>query len=122
MRDTSSVGPPQAGVKSPIWLLNAPIITADGLFRCRTIPLRDAHELIREHGFESAIGHVQTAAVLSELLGIECPMRRIEFRQQAGQQALIFRLARRLEEGQVLEDRDDFARIGYTFMLLTREA
>lgn len=119
---TFPVTPEHAEVKSPILLLNAPIITNDGLFRCQTIPLYDARDLIQQHGFESAIGHAQTAAVISELLRINCPLRRVEFQQQAGQQALVFRLARRLEEGRVLQRRDEFAQIGYSFMLITREA
>lgn len=107
---------------SPVWLLNAPIVTADGLFRSRTITLEAAQQLVREHGFESAIGHAPTAAILSDLLGIECPMRRIEFKQASGQQALVFRLARRMEEGRVLQSRAEIEEVGYSFVLLTLEA
>ena len=114
--------PDSAPKPSPVWLLNAPIITADGLFRSRTLTLDEARDLVRRHGFASAIGHAQTAAIVSELLGITCPMRRIEFRQRCGQHALVFRLARRLEEGRVLQDREAIERVGYGFMLITREA
>lgn len=107
---------------SPIWLLNAPVITAEGLFRSRTLSVDEARALVLTHGFDSAIGHAQTAAIVSELLGIDCRMKRCEFRQLPGQHALVFRLARRLEEGQVLHDREDIERMGYSFMLITREA
>jgi hypothetical protein len=112
---------PPPSQSAPLWLLNAPIITADGLFRCRTICLDEARRLIETRGFESAIGHAPTAAVLSDLLAIECPMRRVEFRQTAGQQAIIFRLARRIEEGRVLHSRAEIEQTGYSFLLLTRE-
>lgn len=85
-----------------MWLLNAPVITAEGLFRSRTLSVDEARALVRAQGFVSAIGHAQTAAMVSELLGIDCPIHRCEFRQRPGQHALVFRLARRLQEGQVL--------------------
>lgn len=107
---------------STVWLLNAPVITADGLFRSRTLSADEARALLRAQGFASAIGHAQTAAIVSELLGIDCPMNRHAFCQRPGQRALVFRLACRLEEGQVLHDRRDIERVGYSFMLITREA
>ena len=107
---------------APVWLLNAPVITTDGVFRSRTLSIDEARALVRTQGFESAIGHAQTAAIVSELLGIHCPMNRHEFRQRPGQRALVFRLARRLEEGQVLRDRWAIEHVGYSFMLITREA
>ena len=106
---------------SPVWLLNAPIITANGLFRCRTICLEEARGLIEVHGFESAIGHAPTAAMLSDLLRIDCPVRRREFRQAPGQQAIVFRLARRLAEGRVLHSQAEIEDVGYALLLLTRE-
>lgn len=106
---------------SRIWLLNAPVITANGLFRSRTLSLEEARALVQTHGFASAIGHAQTAAIVSELLGIDCPMNRAEFHQLCGQHALVFRLAHRLDEGQVLHDRKEIERVGYSFMLVTRE-
>jgi len=104
----------------PVWLLNSPIITADGLFHSRTLSLDEARAIVHECGFVSAVGHAQTAAVLSRLLGINCPVNRIEFRQQAGEQAIVLRLSRRLQEGQVLHSPDEIERIGYDFRLITR--
>lgn len=113
---------PPSQQATPIWLLNAPIITVDGRFHCRTISLDEARRLVHEQGFESAIGHAPTAALLSELLAIDCPVNRVDFRQAPQQRALVFRLARRLEEGRILRDRDEIEQIGYAFMLMTREA
>lgn len=107
---------------SPVWLLNAPVITAEGLFRSCTLSFDEARALVQAQGFVSAIGHAQTATLVSELLGIDCPIQRCEFHQRPGQHALVFRLARRLQEGQVLHDRQDIERVGYSFMLITREA
>lgn len=107
---------------SRVWLLNAPVITTDGLYRSRTVSVDEARALVRARGFASAIGHPQTAAIVSELLRINCPMSRIEFRQDPGQDALVFRLAHRLEEGQILQDRREIEHVGYSFVLITREA
>lgn len=119
---THPAPPNDCDARSPVWLLNAPVITAEGLFRSRTLSFDEARTLVRTQGFASAIGHAQTAAIVSELLGIDCRMNRYEFRQRPGQRALVFRLDRRLEEGQVLHDRRNIERIGYSFMLITREA
>jgi hypothetical protein len=113
--------PPASSPAAPVWLLNAPILTAEGLFRCRTMVLDEARALVAAQGFESAIGHALTAAVLSDLLAIDCPVRRVEFQQAQGQLAIVFRLARRIEEGRVLHDRAEIEKVGYSFLLLTRE-
>jgi hypothetical protein len=106
----------------PVVLLNAPVLTSTGLFRAREVGLDEAQARVARVGFESAIGHAFTAQILSELLEIDCPMHRIEFRQQPGQEALVFRLARRLEEGQVLASREEIAAVGFSFMLIERLA
>ena len=108
--------------RSPIWLLNAPVITAEGVFRSQVVSVAEACRLVHENGFESAVGHTQTASILSSLLGVACPMRRIEFQQKPAQRALVFRLARRLAEGQVLHGRDEIDAVGYSLLLITREA
>lgn len=113
--------PPASCSAAPVWLLNSPIVTADGLFRCRTISLDAARALVAERGFESAIGHALTAAVLSDLLAIDCPVRRVEFQQAPGQLVIVFRLAQRIAEGLVLHDRVAIEKVGYSFLLLSRE-
>lgn len=113
--------PPASCSDAPVWLLNSPIITTNGLFRCRTISLDEARALVAEQGFESAIGHALTATVLSDLLAIDCPVRRFEFQQAQGQLAIVFRLAQRIAEGLVLHDRVAIEKVGYSFLLLSRE-
>lgn len=106
---------------NPVVLLNAPVVTSEGVYRFEQISPEEARSLVHRQGFKSAIGHAPTAIVLSELLNVDCPMNRVEFRQQPGQVAIVFRLARRLEEGRILVDRFEIEQIGFSFALLTRE-
>jgi hypothetical protein len=55
-------------------------------------------------GFEvqSAIGHQSTADVLSKLLDMEIPVNRTEIKLKRGDILIVFQLATRLPEGQVL--------------------
>ncbi len=105
----------------PVVILNAPVVTLEGLYRFRQISIEEARMLLRGRRFDSAIGHAKTAHALSEILQVDCPMRRIEFHQMPGQTALVFRLARRLEEGQVLQSKAEIEKIGFSFALLTRK-
>lgn len=104
----------------PLVLLNAPIMTADGVYTLRELELCQARDLVSTRGFESAIGHEATAKLVSELLGIRCPMRRVTYRQQPGQTALVLRLGRRMEEGKVLSNRAELEEAGFSFAVLTR--
>ena len=106
---------------NPVVLLNAPVVTSEGVYRFEQISPEEARSLVHRQGFKSAIGPAPTALVLSELLNVDCPMNRVEFRQQPGQVAIVFRLARRLEEGRILVDRFEIEQIGFSFALLTRE-
>lgn len=101
-------------------LLNAPVLTNDGKYRMRSLPVEEASALVRAHGFDSAIGHAQTANIISRLLQIDCPARRVEVRQRPGQVALVFRLTRRLEEGRILHSTEEVEQIGYSFATLER--
>jgi hypothetical protein len=103
-----------------IGILNAPIITADGLFRCETISLESARELLNRHDFISAIGHASTADILTELLEIDIPVNRISFTQEVGQKAIIFKLKSRCPEGVILT-KSEIEALGYEFKLITRE-
>ena len=114
--------PAGAAAALPIALLNAPVLTAMGWFHVAPISLQDACDLVAARDFVSAIGHAATAAVLSELLGIDCPQSRIDFQQAPGQAALVLRLARRLPEGRVLHSRAEVEAWGFSLALLTRLA
>lgn len=56
---------------------------------------------------------------MTTLLDVEIPMNRRLFAQQLGQQALVFKLNGRPEEGKILSV-EEIEQIGYKFQLLTR--
>lgn len=103
-------------------LLNTSILTSTGNYTIIDVDLDTARNFISEYGVEkldSAIGHESTAKIMSTLLGVEIPVNRQMFRQAVGQQALVFKLDGRPEEGKILTV-EDIERIGYKFQLLTR--
>lgn len=109
-------------MKHPIALLNTAILTTDGEYTIRTIPVEQARELVQsEAGYISAIGHESTAGLLSTLLGVDVPVNRILFEQAVGQQAVVFKLNGRPPEGHILTAAE-IAEIGYSIKLLIRDA
>ncbi|MCX8098627.1 MAG: DUF1874 domain-containing protein, partial [Casimicrobiaceae bacterium] len=85
------------------------------------ITLEQARALVASEPFESAIGHEATAQILTQLLRIEVPFRRVTYTQAPGQRALVFRLKQRLPEGEVIRSLEQLEAIGFEFGLLTRE-
>lgn len=111
-------------------ILNTSIITAFGSFDYNPISLDDAKLLVfnaveptigPDEGILSAVGHQSTAEILTELLEVEIPVNRIQFAQQVGQSAIVFKLKGRAPEGKILS-REEIEEIGYEFGLLTRTA
>ncbi|HEX8565165.1 MAG TPA: DUF1874 domain-containing protein [Pyrinomonadaceae bacterium] len=101
-------------------LLNAPILTSYAMFEFKPLTLEQAKEIIHQAGsVQSAIGHVATAEILSELLEYRIEANRIDFYQTIEDVALIFKLKKRIGEGQVLK-REEIEKIGYEFGLLKR--
>ena len=101
-------------------LLNAPVLTSYGMFEFTRISVEQAKEIIAEaETVESAIGHAATAEIMSELLGFKVEARRIEFFQTTEDAALVFRLKKRIGEGQVL-NRKEIEQIGYEFGILKK--
>ena len=99
-------------------LLNTTIATVDGVFEVRTISLEQAKELVQSNELLSAIGHDSTAKIMTELLGVNVPMNRIQFEQEQGQTALVFKLKGRAPEGVVLT-KEEIEEIGYEFKTMT---
>lgn len=102
-----------------IAILNTAILTADGKFTLKTISLTEAKELIKNEEILSAVGHQSTAEILTELLEQDIPVNRINFTQESGQKALIFKLLGRPEEGKILS-REEIEKIGYKFQILEK--
>ena len=103
----------------PIALLNTSIATADGTYKLKTITIDQAKGLIANREIISAIGYASTAQILSDLLGIDVPVNRIQFEQQEEQTALVFKLQCRPQEGKILS-REEIEAIGYKFQILKR--
>ncbi len=105
----------------PLAILNTSIITSDGLFRLSTISHAEAVEIVQDNkcNILSAVGHQSTAEILSVLLPVSIPLNRIQFQQQVGQMALVFKLKGRPPEGHILT-MNEIKYIGYDFQLLTR--
>lgn len=104
-----------------ITLLNTSIITDFGNYSYSHITLEAARQLIADSGgnIQSAIGHQSTADILTDLIGLPVAVNLIEYRQQAGEKALVFKLRGRAPEGTIL-DREQIEKIGYDFGLLER--
>ena len=101
-------------------LLNAPVLTSFGTFEFVQVSVEEARKItVEAESVESAIGHASTAEIMSELLDYKVETNRIEFFQRTEDAALIFRLKKRIGEGQVL-NREEIEKIGYEFGLLRR--
>lgn len=100
-------------------ILNTSILTTTGRFELKDITLDEARNLVIENEILSAVGHQSTADILTTLLKIEVPMNRIQFAQETGQKALVFKLNGRPEEGKILTT-EEIETIGYKFQLLTK--
>ena len=94
-----------AGGSGMLYILNAfsiSMLPPEGaVVKVSPISLGEAKALLNE-GFESAVGHESTAQLLSTLLGMEVPPRRVAIAMSPGDRAVIFQLRTRLEEGKVL--------------------
>lgn len=104
--------------------LNAPVVTAPGVFNYETLSPQTARQIIGEFqksGREigSAVGHEATAETMTRLLGFPVKFNRTEFNQKTDDIALVLRLHKRAPEGKILccEELED---IGYELGLLTR--
>lgn len=101
-------------------LFNAPVLTAYGKFEFELLSVKQAKEIVHQADqVESAVGHAATAEIMSVLLDYKIEANRIEFFQTIEDVALIFKLKKRIGEGQVLS-LEEIEKVGYEFGLLTR--
>lgn len=105
--------------KQPVVLFNGPIITANGTFRMTDLGVEKARRLVQRHGFVSAIGHDASARVLSDILQVSVPKKRIEYKQAVGQKAIALKLNVRPPEGEVL-NRVEMHEVGFSLKLIER--
>lgn len=103
----------------PIALFNGTVATTNGIYEITDIDGESAKELIAMQGFVSAIGHEATAAIMAEVMQQPIEMNRIQFQQEVGQIAIVFKLNKRPDEGVVLT-REELEQIGYMFKKMVR--
>jgi len=101
------------------YILNTPVLTNYGVYRFEKMSLEEARLFARDA--VSAVGHKGTAEALSKILGIPVHVNRAEILMQPGDEALIFRILRRLPEGAVL-DSETTLRLPYELGRLIRIA
>ena len=106
-----------------ITVLNTSILTNFGKYQYSEISLDRAREIAQQaddlNQLVSAVGHQSTCDILTKLLGVTIPMNRVEYKQEVGTAALIFKLKGRPEEGKILTV-EEIEEIGYNFGLLIR--
>lgn len=104
-----------------ITILNTSILTCYGRFDYVPTDLEKARTLVQTNAGEvqSAVGHKSTADILTTLLGIDVPVNRVQYEQQVGEVALVFKLRGRPEEGKILTA-EEIEAIGYDFGLIVR--
>ena len=73
------------------------------LIRVEEISVSEVKQLLA-HGFESAIGHESTAKLLSQLLGVEVPVKRVMVTLEQSTTLIVFQLLERLPEGKILSE------------------
>jgi len=105
--------------KLPIAIFNGVVATCNGLYRVSDISIDDARNLLQNNEIISAVGHADTAEIMSEIFGIDIPFNRIQFVQQVGQKAVIFKLNVRPVEGVILS-KQEILEIGFTFKLMEK--
>lgn len=102
-----------------IYVFNSPILTNYGSWHFSgPLSVANAQALLKQ-GFQSAVGHESTARFLSDLLAITIPMNRMHVNLQPGDQALVFRLQQRQQEGKLLSAQD-LSVMDYDLSLLER--
>ena len=106
-----------------ITVLNTPILTKFGKYQYNEISLDRAREIAQQandfNQLVSAVGHLSSCEILTTLLNTPITMNRIEYKQEIGSAALIFKLKGRPEEGKILTV-EEIEEIGYNFGLLIR--
>lgn len=107
--------------RTPLALLNTSILTCAGTYKLEDISLDAARKIVSDNtdNLDSAIGHQSTAEIMTTLIGVDVSVNRQMFSQDVGQQALVFKLNGRPQEGKILSA-SEIEEIGYKFQLLTR--
>lgn len=77
--------------------------------KVRPLTLEEVKSLLQGGEFVSAVGHPSTAEVISALLGVEVAPNRVAITLGPGDRVVVFQLAVRLAEGQILSQEEVLA-------------
>lgn len=106
---------------SKIYFLNTPYLNVEGEFKFEKTTYENILNLIKNaESINSAIGHEETANLLSTLFGVNIEMNRIDYKQNIDELAIVFKLNSRQPEGKIIKSIDELEKIGYEFYLLKR--
>ena len=102
------------------YILNTSILTNYGRYEYEKISVDEAKKMLHGSKFTSAVGHKSTADAITTILGHLVPMNRTQIKMNKNDQAIVFKLQKRLPEGVVINSLEELEKIGYEFGLLTR--
>jgi|YNPMSStandDraft_1061717.scaffolds.fasta_scaffold07543_4 hypothetical protein len=104
-----------------IYVVNTPVITVTGTYHVVEITPEEAHQMLMENEWQSAVGHDASARLLSLLLGVEIPVNRIAIQVGPGDVLICFKLKKRLPEGTVIDSVEELEKIGYDLWAIFRD-
>lgn len=90
-----------------LYVMNSSVVPNFGVYIYTPLTKEEAVKLLQEEGFVSAVGHEATAQFLSQLFNVDIPVNRVSVKMVGGDRAIVCRLRKRLEEGQVLHQIDE---------------
>ncbi|MCX7957436.1 MAG: YddF family protein [Deltaproteobacteria bacterium] len=103
------------------YILNSAVITEEGLYKYNKISLEDARKWLMESEFISAIGYKETSDAIEILTGVRVDVNRIQVRLNKGDEALIFRITKRVTDPNMKgELSKEYVLNNYEFGLLIR--
>lgn len=79
------------------YILNSAVITTAGTYEYQLITPEEAKKWLEEGDFVSTIGYQETADALEVITGVKVDVNRQQIRMREGDEALVFRLTRRVE-------------------------
>ena len=80
------------------YILNSAVITSPGLYRYRLLGVEEARRWLGEGDVYSTIGYEETAEAFRRVFGWKPHVRRELIKMKAQDQALVFRLTKRLPD------------------------
>ena len=102
-----------------IYIINSPVLTSFGSYNYSSTDVLEIKQLISNQPFTSAVGHEETATLLTRLLGVTIPFNRITLKQEVGDIFVVIKPKTRLEINKLYSD-TDIENIGYELGLLIK--